>query len=110
MYDTSTIDLEDAMLFIESAPANIFFKDTECKYRFVTELCNFLNGGEEHSILGKTDLEVQTNPELAKFYFEDDLKILKTGEGSEYVSDFSTPEFPAFFEIRNRRSSKTARS
>lgn len=100
MYDTSTIDLEDAMPFIESAPANIFFKDTECKYRFVTELCIFLNGGEEHSILGKTDLEVQTNPELAKFYFEDDLKILKTGEGSEYVSDFSTPEFPAFFEIK----------
>ena len=102
MYDGSTLTLEEAMRFLESAPANIFFKDTECKYRFVTDMCKHLNGGKEHSVLGKTDLEIQVDPDLGRFYYKDDLKILETGEGSEYVSDCSAADEPCFFEIKKR--------
>ena len=102
MYDGSTLTLEETMRFLESAPANIFFKDADCKYRFVTDMCKHLNGGKEHSVLGKTDLEIQVDPDLGRFYYEDDLKIFRTGEGSEYVSDCSRADEPCFFEIKKR--------
>ncbi len=56
MFEKGALSYDEVLTFMESAPANIFFKDTECKYRFVTEMCSLVNGGEEHSILGKTDL------------------------------------------------------
>ncbi len=100
MYDEKALSYEDVMRFMESAPANIFFKDTEGRYRFVTEVCEHFNGGPEHSIIGKNELEAQRDPEWGRFYYEDDLKILSTGEPSEYVNDFSTEAAPVFFEIK----------
>ncbi len=91
---------ENILAFMKSAPVNLFFKDTECKYRFVTEICSMLNGGEEHSILGKTDLDVQVYKDFGKLYYEDDKKILATGEGSQYVNEIFTPEGPRYFEIK----------
>lgn len=93
---------ETILAFMKNAPVNLFFKDTECKYRFVTEICDLVNGGEEHSILGKTDLEVQVYKEYGKMYYEDDRKILATGIGSEYVNEFQTPEGPLYYEIRKK--------
>ena len=91
---------ESILAFMKNAPVNLFFKDTECRYRFVSDVCNMLNGGDEHSVLGKTDLEVQVYPEFGQFYYEDDLKILRTGEGSQYVSEIPTPEGTLYFDIR----------
>lgn len=91
---------EELVTFMKNAPANIFFKDTECKYRFVSEICDMVNGGAEHSILGKTDPEIQVYKEFGDFYYQDDLKILATGEGSQYVSEIPTPEGTVYFEIR----------
>lgn len=73
--------------FMKNAPANIFFKDTECKYLFASEICSLVYVDEDGGIAGKTDLEIQSIPELGRFYYEDDKKILATGEGSEYVSE-----------------------
>ena len=100
MYDREQLKYEDILTFMEQAPANIFFKDTKCRYRFVTEMCGLVNGGKEHSILGKTDLEIQKFPELGKFYYEDDKKILATGEGSSYVSELSLESGTEYYEIR----------
>ncbi|HEY5556853.1 hypothetical protein [Acetobacterium sp.] len=42
----------------------------------VCHVCGVLNGSnEEWSILGKTDYEVQNDPELAQFYYEDEKKL-----------------------------------
>ncbi len=73
--------------FMKNAPVNIFFKDTECKYLFASEICSLVYADEDGGITGKTDLEIQSIPELGRFYYEDDKKILATGEGSEYVSE-----------------------
>lgn len=104
MTQDETIDYktryETMLAFMKSAPVNLFFKDTECKYRFATEICDMLNGGEEHSILGKTDLEVQVYKEFGRMYYEDDKKILATGTGSQYVNEIFTPEGPCYFEIK----------
>lgn len=87
--------------FMKNAPANIFFKDTECKYLFASEICSLVYVDEEGGITGKTDLEIQSIPELGRFYYEDDKKILATGEGSEYVSEIQIEgQDSLYYEIK----------
>lgn len=61
--------------FMLHAPANIFFKDTECRYLFASEICHLVNCGKDGTIIGKTDLEIQNNKELGKMYYEADKKM-----------------------------------
>ena len=49
-------DSEMMKRFMHSAPVNIFFKDTDCKYCFASEICDLVSAGENGSIVGKTDL------------------------------------------------------
>ena len=95
------LDSEMMKRFMHSAPVNIFFKDTECRYRFASEICNLVSVGENGSIVGKTDLEVQKFPEMGKMYYEDDKKILATGEDSRYISEFQMEDGESlYFEIK----------
>ena len=94
-------DSEMMKRFMHSAPVNIFFKDTECRYCFASEICDLVSVGENGSIVGKTDLEVQKFPEMGKMYYEDDKKILATGEGSQYISEFPMGNGESlYFEIK----------
>ena len=87
--------------FMYSAPVNIFFKDTECRYFFASEICNLVSVGKNGSIVGKTDLEVQKFPEMGKMYYEDDKKILATGESSQYINEFPMEDGESlYFEIK----------
>lgn len=96
-----SLDFEQLQYFMHSAPVNIFFKDTECKYRFASEVCELVSTGEDGTILGKTDLEIQRDTELGRMYYEDDKKILATGEGSEYVSEIAAENGEAlYYEIK----------
>ena len=95
------LDSEMMKRFMHSAPVNIFFKDTECKYRFTSEICNLVYAGENGSIVGKTDLEVQKFPEMGQMYYADDKKILATGEGSQYINEFPMEDGESlYFEIK----------
>ena len=95
------LDREMMKRFMHSAPVNIFFKDTECRYCFASEICDLVSVGENGSIVGKTDLEVQKFPEMGKMYYEDDKKILATGEGSQYISEFPMENGESlYFEIK----------
>ena len=95
------LDSEMMKRFMRSAPVNIFFKDTECRYCFASEICNLVSVGENGSIVGKTDLEIQKFPYLGKMYYEDDKKILATGEGSQYISEFPMEDGESlYFEIK----------
>ena len=95
------LDSEMMKRFMHSAPVNIFFKDAECKYRFASEICDLVYAGENGSIVGKTDLEVQKFPEMGKMYYEDDKKILATGDGSQYINEFPMEDGESlYFEIK----------
>lgn len=95
------LDSEIMKHFMHSAPVNIFFKDTGCKYCFVSKICDMVSAGENGSILGKTDLEVQKFSEIGKMYYEDDKKILATGEGSQYINEFPMEDGESlYFEIK----------
>lgn len=37
---------EEVMTFLRSTPANLFFKDTECRYLFVSDVRTFFPYGE----------------------------------------------------------------
>lgn len=95
------LDSEMMKRFMHSAPVNIFFKDTECRYCFASEICNLIFIGKNGSIVGKTDLEVQKFPKMGKMYYEDDKKILATGEDSQYISEFPMEDGESlYFEIK----------
>ena len=95
------LDSEMMKRFMHSAPVNIFFKDTKCRYCFASEICDLVSAGENRSIVGKTDLEVQKFPEMGKMYYEDDKKILATGEDSQYINEFPMEDGESlYFEIK----------
>ena len=95
------LDSEMMKRFMHSAPVNIFFKDTECRYCFASEICNLVSVGKNGSIVGKTDLEIQKFPEMGKMFYEDDKKILATGKGSQYISGFPMENGESlYFEIK----------
>lgn len=69
-------------------PEVLFAKDRECRYVYTSEIENLIDGGAEHSILGKTDMDIQYNPELGKLYYEQDREILRTGKPVHCYSEF----------------------
>lgn len=79
---------------LKDLPSNIFFKDTECRYVFCTQYWRHLKTDEtdDWTIRGKTDLEVRVDKENARKAYEEDKKILKTGQGTEYVIEVNQDE------------------
>ena len=69
-------------------PVILFAKDKECCYIFTSEIESLINGGEENSILGKTDMDIQYDPELGKLYYEQDQEIIRTGNPCHCYSEF----------------------
>lgn len=100
MNELKSLSYEELLCFMRSAPASIFLKDTQCKYRFVSNLCGLAHGGTTDGILGRTDLEIQADPALGLEYYEDDLHVLATGQGSQRVSRLSLPTGPVYLEIK----------
>ncbi len=96
------LSMEQVIAFIENAPANIFFKDTSCRYRAVSEACALINGKENFDIIGKTDVEIWADHEVGQRYYVDDLHILETGKPSKWIDDFSSPDKPFFIEISKK--------
>lgn len=80
-------------------PAILFAKDKECRYIYTSEIEDAIDAGEEHSILGKTDLEIQYDKELGKQYYEQDKEIMRTGESMHCYSEFYVNGKKEFREI-----------
>ena len=70
---------------VRSLPATLFFKDAEGKYVFTTRECDLVNEGPEGTILGKWDFEIQYDKALGRRYYEEDMRILKTGESTHTI-------------------------
>ena len=52
---SDALGYEEVMTFLRSTPANLFFKDTECRYLFVSDSRTFFPYGEgqEEDVLGR---------------------------------------------------------
>ena len=90
MQGIDALGYEEVMTFLRSTPANLFFKDTECRYLFISDVRTFFPYGEgqEEDVLGKTDLEIWSSEEQARFYYEQDQKVLATGKGTFIIPGF----------------------
>ena len=93
---------EEVMTFLRSTPANLFFKDTECRYLFISDVRTFFPYGEgqEEDVLGKTDLEIWGNEEQARFYYEQDQKVLATGKGTSFITEVPREDGTAYYQIK----------
>lgn len=69
-------------------PVVLFAKDKECRYIYTSEIEPLIKSGEEHSILGKTDMDIHYDPELGKTYYEQDKEIMRTGKSCHCYSEF----------------------
>lgn len=82
--DSMSIDLIERVL--HGLPSNIFLKDDQCRYVFATKYWDHIDHEEEGwTIRGKTDFEIRKNQENARKAYEEDLRILETGQGTSYV-------------------------
>ena len=70
---------------VRSLPATLFFKDTEGKYVFTTKVCDLVYAGPEGTIIGKWDFDIQFDKALGQRYYEEDMRILKTGESTHTI-------------------------
>ena len=100
MLNGEGFSFDQMVAFIENAPANIFFKDMSCRYRVVSEVCSLINGGRDSDIIGKTDVEIWADETVGRRYYEDDLRIIETGEGSEWIDEFPAPDGSLYFLIQ----------
>lgn len=79
---SKSIDYENFFNIIDTIPSNIFFKDTDLKYRFSTHHWSQVN---DENIIGKTDLEIRRDKENAYTAMETDRNIIRSGVGCRYV-------------------------
>lgn len=99
MVPTTPLNYEEVLMFMRCAPANIFFKDAECRYRFVSNECALLKG-RQGELYGKTDLEIQVDRDKGRFYYEQDRQVLATGKGCEYVTQLELGGSRCWYQIK----------
>ena len=99
---SDALGYEEVMTFLRSTPANLFFKDTECRYLFISDVRTFFPYGEgqEEDVLGKTDLEIWSSEEQARFYYEQDQKVLATGKGTSFITEVPREDGTAYYQIK----------
>ena len=80
------IDKETLVILMDAIPANVFFKDTKCRYQMASHICQMINSGgdPDFTIFGKTDVEIQPDPELGHKFYEEDKKIIAEGRSYDY--------------------------
>ena len=102
MEDDHQMDYDVLLTFLKNTPANLFFKDADCRYLFLSDVGHLSPQKKERrdDILGKTDLEIWSDPERGRFYYEQDRKILATGQGIEYISEVPRDDGPGYFQIK----------
>lgn len=102
MQGIDALSYEEVMTFLRSTPANLFFKDTECRYLFISDVRTFFPYGEgqEEDVLGRTDLEIWDSEEQARFYYEQDQKVLATGKGTSFITEVPRKDGTAYYQIK----------
>ena len=89
--DKKDYTVDDLLLYAykyNRIPSVLFAKDKECRYIYTSEIEDAIKSGKENSILGKTDLDIQYDPELGKLYYEQDKEFLRTGKPVHCYSEF----------------------
>lgn len=86
---------------ISQMPVIVFFKDTDCKYQYISSYNekHLKNKSETQYGIGLTDIELQRDEVRGREYYEDDLRILATGVGSILNSVIMEDGQPHHYQI-----------
>ena len=81
------ISKETLVILMDAIPANVFFKDTSCRYQMASHICQMINSGGDPNltIFGKTDLEIQPDEKLGRKFYEEDRHIIAEGKSYDYL-------------------------
>ncbi|GAB7088629.1 PAS domain S-box protein [Marinifilum fragile] len=82
------IDNERARLetILETVPEMIWLKNTEGEYLACNNNFAEFIGVKEEELIGKSDFEIDINPEMAEFYFKKDLEVIKSANTIRFVN------------------------
>ena len=80
-------------------PEILFAKDTEYRYVYTSKMESFIDKRSKNSVIGKTDMEIQKNPELVKMFYEQDKEIMRTGKMSHCYCEFNDNGKKVYREI-----------
>ena len=89
---------------LKQLPSNIYLKDSLGRYVFATHYWHHLNDAEdrEWTIRGKTDIDIRKDKENARLAFEADQRIIKTGEGTNYIIEEKSDGKTEYLELIKR--------
>lgn len=80
-------------------PQTFFLKDREGKYAFATKVCELINAGEDGTIVGKTDFDIQYDKELGRRYYEEDLEIIAKGISTHTIDEIDIQGEKNYIEV-----------
>lgn len=83
----------------DAFPVNVFVKDTECRYTITNKICDMANGVERGGLQGKTDFDLQSSPEIAQTFYDDDQKIMREKAGSRMFTPTLCGDTVKYYDI-----------
>lgn len=105
----NTIRAKDSLTFseivkmLQQLPSNIFWKDAEGRYVFMTHYWRHLKHDDPHwTLRGKTDMEIRKDKHNARIAMEADKKIVATGQGTDYIIEENYDGVQEFLQLIKR--------
>lgn len=98
-----SLTFNEIVRMLQQLPSNIFWKDTEGRYVFMTHYWRHIKQDDPHwTLRGKTDMDIRKDKHNAKIAMEADKKILTTGQGTDYVIEENYDGVQEFLQLIKR--------
>ena len=98
-----SLTFNEIVRMLQQLPSNIFWKDTEGRYVFMTHYWRHIKQDDPHwALRGKTDMDIRKDKHNAKIAMEADKKILTTGQGTDYVIEENYDGVQEFLQLIKR--------
>lgn len=98
-----SLTFNEIVRMLQQLPSNIFWKDTEGRYVFMTHYWRHIKQDDPHwTLRGKTDMEIRKDKHNAKIAMEADKRIVATGQGTDYVIEENYDGIQEFLQLIKR--------
>lgn len=98
-----SLTFNEIVRMLQQLPSNIFWKDTEGRYVFMTHYWRHIKQDDPHwTLRGKTDMDIRKDKHNAKIAMEADKKILTTGQGTDYIIEENYDGVQEFLQLIKR--------
>lgn len=98
-----SLTFNEIVRMLQQLPSNIFWKDTESRYVFMTHYWRHIKQDDPHwTLRGKTDMEIRKDKHNAKIAMDSDKRIMETGQGTEYIIEENYDGVQEFLQLIKR--------